>query len=96
MSDLSTEPAEGKRLEGVVVNFLSRKGYGFIMGDDGVKVFVHYSDIRGKRYRTLVSDERVEFTCVQGPKGPRAVDVVRLNPPPESDVESNEGERRSW
>ena len=74
------------RFKGVVVNFLPRRGYGFIMGEDGVKVFVHYSDIKGKSYRTLMQGEEVEYDCIQGPKGLQAVHVVRLNPPPDVEL----------
>ncbi len=84
------------RFRGRVQNFLSRKGYGFIIGDDGVKAFVHYSDIRGRAYRTLVPDEPVEYTLIQSPKGLQAVDVLRLDPPPTDVVDEIYPDMRTW
>jgi len=87
---------EGERCHGVVTSFLPRKGYGFIRGDDGSKVFVHYSDIRGRQYRTLVIGEEVEYDVLMNRRGPQAVDVVRLNPPPDSETPSLLDEGRTW
>ena len=80
---ISQSHTDNKSLSGEVINFLPRKGFGFIRGDDGSKVFVHYSDIRGRKYRTLIEGERVEYSLIEGTKGPQAVDVLRLNPPSE-------------
>ena len=74
-----------KRYRGTVINFLARKGYGFIHCEDDRNIFVHYSDIRGREFRTLVPEEEVEFNILEGPKGPQATDVVRLNPPLEEE-----------
>jgi len=84
------------RLRGVVINFLPRKGYGFIRGVNGERIFVHYSDIRGKSFRTLTTGEEVEFDIVDGPKGPQAVDVVRLNPPPNEEPPSLIDSGKTW
>lgn len=43
--------------------FDTRKGYGFIVGDDGQDYFVHYSQIQADGYKTLHTDERVSFTA---------------------------------
>jgi CspA family cold shock protein len=51
-------------------------------------VFVHYSEIQGDGFRTLNEGEEVEFGVKEGPKGPQAVEVVRLNiyaPPAEGE-----------
>jgi cold shock protein len=74
-------PVQDGRIRGKVINFFSRKGYGFILGENGMKVFVHYSDIKGKDYRTLTAGEPVEYTVNQGQRGLQAVNVVRLDPP---------------
>lgn len=65
-----------ERLNGTVKWFNSAKGYGFIAVEDGPDVFVHYSQIRGDGYRTLDEGQQVEFTLVEGMKGPQAQDVV--------------------
>ena len=85
-----------KRHRGEVINFLPRKGFGFIRGEDGDKIFVHFSDIRGKQYRTLTNGEDVEYTITQGAKGPQATDVVRLNPPPEEEPLTPINPGRTW
>ncbi|MDP8238389.1 MAG: cold shock domain-containing protein [Candidatus Hatepunaea meridiana] len=87
---------ENIRHHGKVVNFLSRRGYGFLQSDDGKEVFVHYSDIRGKQFRTLVNGEEVEFGIISGPKGLQATDVHRLNPPPEEELVEPIDSERKW
>ena len=72
----------GDRLNGNVKWFNNSKGYGFIALDTGQEVFVHYSSIRGTGYKTLDEGERVELSVEEDAKGPRAADVVRLNPSP--------------
>ena len=87
---------DAKRVQGVVIDFLPRKGYGFIRGEEGTKVFVHFSDIRGKSYRTLVPGEKVEFSLRRGDRGAQAFDVVRLDPPPEDSPPSAISSKRTW
>ena len=70
------------RVSCTVKLFNNTKGYGFIALDTGKEVFVHYSSIRGNGYKTLDEGERVELAVEEDAKGPRAADVVRLNPPP--------------
>ena len=65
-------------MEGTVKWFNDAKGYGFITADDGVDVFVHHSAIVADGFRTLEANERVRFEINQGPKGPQAANVVRL------------------
>ncbi|HEC23213.1 MAG TPA: cold shock domain-containing protein [Chloroflexi bacterium] len=69
-----------ERVTGVVKWFNGTKGYGFIAPDDGSKdVFVHYSAIASESsYRNLDEGDRVEFTIEDSPKGPQAVNVVKL------------------
>lgn len=67
------------RVQGTVKWFNATKGYGFIAPDDGTKdVFVHHSAIQMEGYKTLEENERVEFGVENGPKGPQAVNVVRM------------------
>ena len=64
---------------GVVKWFNNEKGYGFIAVDGGQDVFVHYSAIQADGYRSLEENQRVEFTVVEGPKGPQADSVKIVN-----------------
>ena len=62
--------------EGTVKWFNQRKGYGFISGEDGRDVFVHYSNISGDGFKSLSEGDGVSFDIVDGEKGPRAENVV--------------------
>jgi len=61
---------------GTVKWFNGSKGFGFIERDAGEDVFVHYTAIQGDGYRNLEEGQRVEFSVVQGQKGPQAQDVT--------------------
>ncbi len=63
---------------GKVKWFNEVKGYGFITMEDGKDVFVHYSAITGDGFRTLKEEDPVQFDVNDSPKGPQAVNVVRL------------------
>lgn len=67
-----------ERTTGTVKWFNTSKGYGFIERAEGDDVFVHYSEIRGGGFRNLNEGDRVEFSVESNPKGPQAVDVVKL------------------
>lgn len=61
---------------GTVKWFDEAKGFGFIAPTDGSgDVFVHYSAIEGKGFRTLAEGQKVEFDSKEGPKGPQATSV---------------------
>ena len=69
---------EEKKVIGKVKWFNNAKGYGFIGREGGPDVFVHYSAIQADGYKTLKQGEMVEFTIIDGPKGPQAEAVRRL------------------
>ena len=60
---------------GTVKFFNAQKGYGFIAREDGADVFVHYSNIEGKGYRSLEEGQQVEFEVGPGRKGDEAQKV---------------------
>ena len=64
------------RETGVVKWFNAAKGYGFIQRENGEDVFVHFSAIQTKGYRSLDEGARVQFAVKQGPKGLQAEDVT--------------------
>jgi CspA family cold shock protein len=65
--------------KGKVKWFNNSKGYGFIGREDGPDVFVHYSAIQFSGYKTLKEGDEVEFSIVQGQKGPQADEVKHVN-----------------
>ena len=65
--------------EGTVKWFNDSKGFGFITPDDGEKdCFVHYSASQGDGCKSLAEGDRVQFEIGEGPKGPAAENVTRL------------------
>ena len=58
--------------------FNAQKGYGFIEGQDGKDVFVHFSAIEQEGFKTLDEGQEVEFEVVEGARGPQAANVVKL------------------
>ncbi|MGB6423442.1 MAG: cold shock domain-containing protein [Anaerolineales bacterium] len=64
-----------ERETGIVKWFDDRKGYGFVQRDKGGDVFVHYNEIRGDGYRSLFEGQRVEFSVIEGMKGPQAQEL---------------------
>ena len=71
------------RTSGTVKWFSQEKGYGFLQREGGPDVFVHYSAIDGGGFKVLYEGEEVEFDIIEEAKGPKAANVVRLNPPAE-------------
>jgi CspA family cold shock protein len=63
--------------KGTVKWFSDAKGFGFITSDDGGDIFVHYSAIQGDGFKTLAEGDSVSFETEEGPKGPRAINVVK-------------------
>ena len=55
--------------------FNADKGFGFIEREGGDDVFVHFSNIQGDGYKTLVDGQRVEFDVAPGRKGEEAHNV---------------------
>ena len=64
--------------KGTVKWFNAEKGYGFITGEDGADVFVHFSAIQGNGFKTLAEGQNVEFEIQDGQKGPAAVNVTAI------------------
>ena len=62
--------------KGKVKWFNESKGFGFIARDDGSDVFVHHDSIQGNG--SLAEGDMVSFDVEKGPKGPKAINVVKL------------------
>jgi CspA family cold shock protein len=70
------EPKENIVDKGKVKWFNERKGFGFIVPDDGGKdLFVHHSNISAEGFRSLYDGQDVEFEVAEGQKGPEATNV---------------------
>ena len=52
-----------------------KKGYGFITGEDGKEVFVHYSGIVKDGFKALNEKQEVEYELGEGSKGIQAINV---------------------
>jgi CspA family cold shock protein len=64
--------------EGVISYFNEQKGYGFISSKFGKKIYVHFSAIKGKGYKTLSEGQKVRFELAADDDELRAVNVVKL------------------
>ena len=64
-----------QREVGQVKWFNEKKGFGFIINQQGDDIFVHYKDIQGEGFKTLHENDTVSFVLDKGAKGFKAQDV---------------------
>ena len=64
--------------KGTVKWFNADKGYGFITGEDGQDVFVHFSAINGEGYKSLDEGQAVSYDVEQSDRGTQAANVTKL------------------
>ena len=64
--------------QGTVKWFNESKGFGFITQEEGPDVFAHYSAIEAQGFKTLTEGDVVNFDVVEGDKGPKASNIVKL------------------
>jgi len=55
--------------KGSVKWFDSKKGYGFIVNEEGQDCFVHYTNIQGEGFRGLRDGQQVEYELYNSDKG---------------------------
>ncbi|GAI15169.1 unnamed protein product [marine sediment metagenome] len=63
---------------GKVKWYSEEKGYGFIEMENGDDVFVRFSAILEKGYKSLEDGQEVEFEIIEGDRGPEASNVKKL------------------
>lgn len=61
---------------GKVKWFDSKKGYGFITGENGKEIFVHFTGIVSDGFKSLNEGQNVEFEVGTGTKGEQAMNVT--------------------
>ena len=67
-------------LKGQVKWFNFRKGFGFIEREDKEKdVFVHITAVKTAEIKTLQENDKLEFSLEDGPKGPSAVNLKKID-----------------
>ncbi|KAF1304807.1 MULTISPECIES: cold-shock protein [Enterococcus] len=64
--------------QGKVKWFNNEKGFGFITTEAGDDIFVHFSAIQGDGFKSLEEGQEVEFSIVEGARGPQAAEVTKL------------------
>ncbi len=65
---------------GTVKKLVRERGFGFILGHDGVETFFHRSALSGEGFDALTEGQAVEFDVERGDKGPRAANM-KVSPP---------------
>ena len=67
-------------IKGKVKWFNGAKGYGFIEREDKEKdAFVHITAVKAAGLKDLQESDKLEFTLEDGPKGPSAVNLKKLD-----------------
>ncbi len=69
--------------KGTVKWFDPKKGFGFVVNDDGKDVFVHYTSIENNGFRCLRNGQVVEYQQFDSDKGlqGKEVKILEVSPP---------------
>ena len=68
------------KLKGTVKWFNGKKGFGFIEREDKEKdAFVHASAVKEAGMKFLNEGDKMEFDLEDGPKGPSAVNLKKID-----------------
>ena len=61
--------------KGAPKTFSLKKGFGFICGENGEDIFVHFSGLAMDGYKSLEDGQEVTYDIAQGNRGLQAVNV---------------------
>ena len=62
-------------MKGTVKSFNKRKGYGFIVNEEGATAFFHYSELKMDGFKTILPERKVSYELVDTDKGLRAINI---------------------
>lgn len=65
-------------MQGTVKWFNAKRGYGFIVGENGKDIFIHFTDIQAEGFKTLNDGDIVEYELVNAEKGLKAVNIKKI------------------
>ena len=74
--------------KGTVKWFDPKKGFGFVVNDDGKDVFVHYTSIENDGFRCLRNGQIVEYQQFDSDKGLQGKEVKILEVPAPAEAKS--------
>jgi CspA family cold shock protein len=63
-------------MKGAIKWYNSRKGYGFIEGEDGKDIFVHRTSVPTGTF--LNEGDKVEYEVEESERGPKAINIKKL------------------
>lgn len=64
-------------VRGTVEWFSGEKGFGFVASDDGARLLVRFTEIKGEGFRTLEPGSKVEFEAAKDDLGRPIASEVR-------------------
>jgi len=62
-------------MKGKVKWFDAKKGFGFLVDNEGKEIFVHFSGIASEGFKKLEDNQEVTFDLTDGKRGPQAINV---------------------
>lgn len=65
-------------MRGHIDTFNNKRGFGFVVGEDGKSLFFHYSDIQSDGYKILRHGDIVEYEKSTNYKGDCAIKVRKI------------------
>lgn len=75
---------------GTVKWFSDKKGFGFIVDEQGRDVFVHYTEIQEDGFRSLKEGDKVSYELIEDVKGLKAKKVGKVGGGSQSRSEATE------